>query len=937
MKFAAFSITSVTIILSSMISVSEAGSPPSNTIPIVADRPNFNTVDLELFLQLSWHYFDVLQAGDQYPEQVYDKLLSPANETGMFLCIAPFPIQKWGHYPGWWAARFSWNAFSDTTAYGRPVWYGITFNQTTYQQDTVLEYFSAAEFEDSLEADVQIMDSLFGAENQVWFYNTFDEGPNRQWNYMRRDSVWDSATGDSVATYIDDYIPNMFRQPDSTLILEEIDPEGVFSWLKYEVEQGDTAHTVVSVFGLFHSFYWCGDSVRYGTFENQVSAIRAYLDMEYQGYGSPNLPLAVPNRPEFFIWDCYPYRLVGTSWLSSHSSYQNQVSGGQDTLLLAHFEEGMDSTFITVRDVAIEQERNIPFYYYPQAIGTSGGDIMWDNVLPILNYPTYSGRIPTPQEFLLNCNLALMRGAVALFPYCIRTYTGTTADGDSYFTVGYLDNNNMPFDAPYEEWVYTNRWRSDYDVIPPDSFPPFSDSCRVCGDFDPLWDLPARPTTTGERATEDYLMWKFSAYARRWNSFRNTFAQVAAIAPELTQLHWWEDYAECLEAVAAYNPNDIIGPDVRLFNDGDDNGYAYYINRNCYDPTSQINVLLYPDSIPTQLPFSGNLLDHSRRFLLPLQINTNYEYHFIRDTLKPGQGRLVQFFLNNLAADIRITEPDITASGGGVLNTHEYRFAAETAITVSATFYNMGTLSASDVIVQLKDSTDNTVLDTDTISFSGLSGYYQTDDQTVDFSWEPDSDDIGIHILKIVAAAITGEPDVNDNSTQVVFDITPRDYAKTVLNDPWSMTEVTGPGAPAWHTDDVISVFGWDSTFTDSISGMFEGTVSDPTQTNRLELNLGSDSTDYIPTRLYDQFSMIARADHPLTATVHWQYKGLRESSLELGTAIGSDPGVIGPFDLTSSSSGWASEEVKRLWLEFSSDAHTPATDVRIGWIKLTE
>ena len=47
-------------------SVSYAGAPPANTIPIVADRPNFNTVDLELFLQLSWHYFDVLQAGDQY-------------------------------------------------------------------------------------------------------------------------------------------------------------------------------------------------------------------------------------------------------------------------------------------------------------------------------------------------------------------------------------------------------------------------------------------------------------------------------------------------------------------------------------------------------------------------------------------------------------------------------------------------------------------------------------------------------------------------------------------------------------------------------------------------------------------------------------------------------------------------------------------------------
>ncbi len=127
----------------------------------------------------------------------------------------------------------------------------------------------------------------------------------------------------------------------------------------------------------------------------------------------------------------------------------------------------MDSTFITLRDVAIEQKREIPVYYYPQMIGTRGGDIMWSGDSTHLDYPTYSYRIPSPQEFLLNCNLALMRGAVALFPYCLRSYSGTTANGDSYFTVGYLDNNNMPFDAPYEEWVYTDRWRSDYDVIPP--------------------------------------------------------------------------------------------------------------------------------------------------------------------------------------------------------------------------------------------------------------------------------------------------------------------------------------------------------------------------------------------------------------------------------------------------------------------------------------
>jgi len=116
---------------------------------------------------------------------------------------------------------------------------------------------------------------------------------------------------------------------------------------------------------------------------------------------------------------------------------------------------------------------------------------------------------------------------------------------------------------------------------------------------------------------------------------------------------------------------------------------------------------------------------------------------------------------------------------------------------------------------------------------------------------------------------------------------------------------------------------------------MFEGSMNDPSQTNKLELNLGSDSTEYIPTRLYDQFSMTARADHQLTVTVHWQYKGLRESSLLLPSSIGQDWVEIGPFDLTSGSSGWASEDVKRLWLEFSGS--NMESEIRIGDIRLTE
>ncbi len=235
----------------------------------------------------------------------------------------------------------------------------------------------------------------------------------------------------------------------------------------------------------------------------------------------------------------------------------------------------------------------------------------------------------------------------------------------------------------------------------------------------------------------------------------------------------------------------------------------------------------------------------------------------------------------------------------GIYFTDEYRFPAERQTYIDATFYNLGTVGRNDVVVTLTDITDEVVLDRDTISFAGLSGLYQCDEQTVTFSWQPGPDDIGIHILEIAAESFAGEPDPDDNSTRIVYQIIPRDYATTVLNDPWDMDDDT---PPAWHTNDITSLVGWSSTYTDSISGMFEGTLSIPSQTNRLVLNVGSGWSSDIPTRLYDQFSMIAKAESELTVTLHWQDVDLQSHSIVLGEAIGLI-GQNGTVDLTAGSS----------------------------------
>jgi hypothetical protein len=44
----------------------------------------------------------------------------------------------------------------------------------------------------------------------------------------------------------------------------------------------------------------------------------------------------------------------------------------------------------------------------------------------------------------------------------------------------------------------------------------------------------------------------------------------------------------------------------------------------------------------------------------------------------------------------------------------------------------------------------------------------------------------------------------------------------------------------------------------------------------------------------------------------------------------------LGPWDLSSLSGSWAGD-MKKFWLEFISQNVVSPTDVRIGWVKLTE
>ena len=155
-----------------------------------------------------------------------------------------------------------------------------------------------------------------------------------------------------------------------------------------------------------------------------------------------------------------------------------------------------------------------------------------------------------------------------------------------------------------------------------------------------------------------------------------------------------------------------------------------------------------------------------------------------------------------------------------------------------------------------------------------------------------------------------------------------------VLNDPWDMTEALS-NPPAWYTTDIDTLTGYTS-FTDSISGMFEGTLSDPSGSDTMYLNTGTGSINWIDTDTYHNLTIAGKAVNTLSIILGWVDEDNSTHSYDIGEDITSTWTEIGPIDLDSiSSSTWDDRDAKKIWLEFGGFSRS--TRIRIGWITLTE
>jgi hypothetical protein len=887
-----------------------ADEPPSNTIPLIAMKAGqaegLYDISIESLCLLNWCFFDGvwLEAWPYWDPM--EKAMSLCDSTGMWFVIS----DPWlGNLGDIWCGN-AWSRY-----YPEPLSSDCAFIRTDTAGMVIVDSIDAEGLRDEIEWRCNSIIGDEGDYESLWYCDTWNEAP--AWQRDRMVHVEDAYDG---------YVPSLFTMDSS---MSEVGTTSTWSWFQFMADSIDIGHPVAITFSTMHRIlpgewadYHTPDDSIAPTFHTQANSVRAYIGMEYQPYSSsPPLPAALANRPELLGYNAYPFRQIGTEYEDSLGL--SELGDSLHTWMLEHYEEGMDSTIVVA-----SLEDHFPVHYHPQAFGICGGKELWvidtseNPPDTAIGYPSYRYRLPSHAEFRMLCNDALMRQARGIFPYSIRGYP----EGEKY-CAGLLDEDLIPYDAPYEEWVYGERPTDDFYYAPPDSFPPFREYPVR---FDPLFDLASRPTTSGARAQQDYLEWKFAPYGRLWNSMRETLSEIAWIAPELSGL-WWLDGTGHLGAVEIDWPDTCwAGPQCRVFTGGDDDTlYIFYLNRCCRDSVHIFDIGFTHDDLPFP---SGYALDHGRRVIIPRE-ELDEDLFYFTDTLEAGQARLLQLIGSEVPTDLRITRPDVTAGIGPAVPGHDLEFTVGDTVIVQATVYNMGTEGIEDVPVSLTDVTPDihVLIGRDTLSFDGLSlDGYETDDATAEFRWVPSTP--GVYRMQIEVTSVPEEPETQDNTTAALFLIEPRDYSTEVRGDAWDMTEATGI-QPAWKTDDVEGEAGW-AAFTDSIGGMLEGEIDeDSLQNNRLYLAIPAQSGRWIDAEVFDHLSLAVKLDRACDLYFGWETENDARGSCFV-EELAAGWSRYAPIDLGGSV---PDSLLKTAWLSFRPEQDDANLIVRIGWVKLTE
>jgi hypothetical protein len=945
-----------------------AGEPEENTIPILAIRAasgaDFSKVSLLLLCELSWKHFDGVDVGGPVVDGSVDPEMSWAenrefmehcSRVGLLLSLAPWELCQ--YYNPWNENTAHWFRWT-----GQDLDSDSCFGQVNFDMDALVAVMSAEDMADtttanSLASTVKDVASVMDTIPALWFYNIYDEAGG----WQRRRML---ASGLSWSRFI----PNVFTQERDSITnmpsLAEVEPSGIFSWTKWLAEHDSecsvpTTTNLVLIHSIGDDEYsdWGGNSdcdFCHGTLEQHADMVSAVCETMYQRPqvgGIPRPP--VDNSPGFISYDDYPFRYVDMDFSGSTT-----ICDDDWLFLIDHYEEAMDTTVITAK------EYGIPVHLYIQTFGAAGGDRLFDDSTGLLHYPNFLWRTPTPAEVRMYAGLALLHQVKGIHPYSLASYL--EQDKEGFISSSLLDMNSIPFDAPYEDWVYTGRippGHEGMEYADPRYLPPFSEG------FDPLYELPDPPDLAPDcpRNKETWATWFFEPYGRLYREIGDILGEVAVIAPEMADLWWWEGSWDVASIVSVEDPgiyDHYVPPAIRVFQGPDSSSvHLYYVNRYLRNEETDYTISIVASESPGQL--YPRVLDHSRRFLVPSPSRGegNNVFFAFDDTLEAGEGRLVEFVDTNVPADIRVTSPDAFAiREDSTERTDRFVCTAGETITLGAVFYNMGTDSTGNIGVVFEKAEGPTILGTDTISFDGLSGSYSPDSVSASIQWETDAGDAGVHRVKISAGSVQGE-NTSDNSVTVTVLVEPVDYATEVLGNAWDMTEALS-NPPDWFTPDIVSVGAcWDdSCWTDSVSGMFEGVLWDDNFGDwsgfRGDIFLHEDEQEPIDADIYTWISMAGVSVNPNESgeefgcgmflfwkdSVEANHVFALHEAEGFGEGFGNGPDmwrVFGPFDLAGVD-GWGGE-IHDLRIRFQMDYPDPMPIeiepilIRLGWVKLTE
>ena len=665
----------------------------------------------------------------------------------------------------------------------------------------------------------------------------------------------------------DDYWYNFWLHDDTTGLYT--DSIGVGTLLKHKLEEKDTLHSVWINFN--------GDPAK---FADTCNPLLGFSSLHY--YGSP-------NPPHQFSFDCFPI------------SYDTKV--GDSTRLRANYTDVIDTIVWPAKDV---NPNNPPPAYLTQLM--SWGSCNLDS--------THKYRITTPEEVKVLANLAALHEVKGIMHYVLWS---AVEQGDLYAAL--WDDDLVPFDAPYEEYVYNRKHSAFFD---PDTLRPFctnipSESLHT----DPFRPLPTEPVDSlgYHKFLEDYYEWKYAPYARNYDALGEVNNQLQIIGTELLDL--WR--APSVATIQADSTN-IFLPEIVTFSPTTASDlYLFYVNKDMKHSHMEFTVTITTSALPPSLR-SAYILDLSERHLIERTVD--WWHITFRDTLGAGEGKLVRLTAGTELGDAMVTDPDIKfeiKGASGPSTKPQHIFTEGDSIRISATVYNLGFTPLDTVIVKFYDGhrDPSNLMRSDTISLSPLTST-ATSDSAASFVWSTSHDDIAPHNITVfVEEPLPSATNTDNNEANMGLVILPEDYATAVRGDPWDMTETGGgPG-----TADIDSFQGFVET-PDSISGVWEAETK--TDSARIFLDLAGP----IDGSEYNQFSVRLIQD-PGSSGQAFLKLGWRTV---MGTA-GEDSlrYHVGKWDVQGLSLDmnpmWYNREIASLWIR-----PVPAEDkiFKLAWVKLT-